>query len=399
MSGVRGCAWEADLEKVYLDHNATTPTDPRVIEAMIPFLKEGWGNSSSLHLFGREALQGLEDSREKIASYLKCRPDEIYFTSGGTESDNLAVKGIAYAQREKGRHIITSRIEHQAVLESCQFLEREGFEVTYIPVDEQGIVDLDELRKAIKNETTLVSIIYVNNEVGTIQPVDEIAQICEERGVYFHTDAVQAAGRIPVDLGKTRATLMSTSAHKIYGPKGVGVLFIRTGTHIQRWQSGGHHESGIRAGTLNVPGIVGYAKAMEIAVSEMDEIQNRVGTLGESFRMKVQEAIPDAQFNGHPTKRVKSTVNFCFRGAEGEAMVLNLDMKGIGVSSGSACTSGSTDPSHVLLAMGIPPEIAQSSVRFSFGRSNTMEHVDYAVMAVKEVVERLRSMSPFYAES
>jgi cysteine desulfurase len=387
------------VDRVYLDHNATTPTDPRVIEAMLPYMNEYWGNSSSLHLFGREALQGLEDSRVKIASYLNCRPDEIYFTSGGTESDNLAVKGVAYAQREKGRHVITSRIEHQAVLESCQFLEREGFDVTYLPVDNQGIVDLDELRSAIRKETTLVSIMYVNNEVGTIQPVDEIGRICEERGVCFHTDAVQAVGRLPVDLNSTPAALMSTSAHKIYGPKGVGVMFIRTGTHLQRWQSGGHHESGVRAGTVNVPGIVGYAKALEIAVSEMDEIQSRVGTLGESFRMRIQEAIPDAQFNGHPTKRVKGTVNFCFKGAEGEAMVLNLDMKGIGASSGSACTSGSTDPSHVLLAMGIPPEIAQSSVRFSFGRDNTPEHVDYAVMAVKEVVERLRSMSPFYAES
>lgn len=386
------------MEKIYLDHNSTTPTDPRVIEAMLPFLKDGWGNSSSLHLFGRAALQGLEDSREKIAGCLNCRPDEIYFTSGGTESDNLAIKGVAYAQREKGNHVITSKIEHPAILESCQFLEREGFEVTYLPVDEYCLVDPAEVEKAIRDETTLVSIMYVNNEVGTIQSIDEIARICEKRGVYFHTDAVQAAGRIPVDLGKSRITLMSTSGHKIYGPKGVGLIYIRTGTHIDTWQTGGHHESGMRAGTVNVPGIVGYAKALEIAVSEMDEIRNRVGTLAESFRMRIQEAIPDAQFNGHPTQRAKSTVNFCFKGAEGEALILNLDMKGIGASSGSACTSGSTDPSHVLLAMGIPPEIAQSSVRFSFGRGNTTEHVDYAVMAVKEVVERLRSMSPFYAE-
>jgi cysteine desulfurase len=393
-----GSAKEAKVDKVYLDHNATTPTDQRVIEAMLPYMREHWGNSSSLHLFGRAALEGLEDSREKIASYLNCRSDEIYFTSGGTESDNLAIKGVAYARREKGRHIITSKIEHQAVLESCQFLERDGFEVTYLPVDKYGIVDPDELSKAIRKDTTLVSIMYVNNEVGAIQPVDELARICEENGVYFHTDAVQAAGRIPVDLDRTRAALVSASAHKIYGPKGVGAIFIRAGTHIETWQTGGHHESGLRAGTVNVPGIVGYAKAMEIAVSEMDDIQNRVDALGEDFRVRIEKAVPDAQFNGHLDKRMKGTVNFCFRGAEGEALVLNLDMKGIGVSSGSACTSGSTDPSHVLLAMGIPPEIAQSSVRFSFGRGNTPEDVDHAVAAVKEVVERLRSMSPFYAE-
>ena len=387
------------MQEIYLDHNSTTPTDQRVIDAMLPYMRENWGNSSSLHLFGRKAQQGLDDSREKIASCLKCRPDEIYFTSGGTESDNWSVKGTAYAMRDKGKHIITSKIEHQAILESCQFLEREGFEVTYLPVNEYGIVNPDDVKAAIRDDTTLVSIMYVNNEVGSIQPIDEIAEICEDRGIYFHTDAVQAAGRIPVDLGGTRVTMMSTSAHKIYGPKGVGALFIRTGAHIMPWQTGGHHENAMRAGTVNVPGIVGYAKAMEIAVKEMDEIQNRVGTLAESFRMRIQEEVPDVQFNGHLTKRVKSTVNFSFKSVEGESIILNLDMKGIGVSSGSACTSGSTDPSHVLIAMGIPPEVAQSSVRFSFGRSNTMEHVDYTVMAVKEVIQRLRNISPFYAES
>lgn len=373
--------------------------DERVIEAMMPYYREDWGNSSSLHQFGRSALKGLEDSREKIAGYLNCRPNEVYFTSGGTESDNFAVKATAFANREKGRHIITSRIEHQAILESCQFLEQEGYEVTYLPVDEYGMVNPDDLKRAIRDDTTLVSVMYVNNEVGTIQPVDELAAVCRERGVYFHTDAVQAVGRIPVDLQKTPVDMMSTSAHKIYGPKGVGVIYIRSGTHIQAWQTGGHHESSLRSGTVNVPGIVGYAKALELAVSDMDEIQERIGTLAETFRMKIENDIPDARFSGHPVKRVKSTVNFCFKGAEGEALILNLDMKGIGASSGSACTSGSTDPSHVLLAMGVPPEIAQSSVRFSFGRSNTMDHVEYTVMVLKEVVERLRSMSPFYAGS
>jgi cysteine desulfurase len=387
------------LERIYLDHNSTTPTDPRVVEAMLPYMSEFWGNSSSLHLFGREARRGLEESRDKIASCLNCRPDEIYFTSGGTESDNLAVKGTAFALREKGKHIITSKIEHQAILESCEFLEREGFEVTYLPVDEYGMVSPADVKKAIRDDTTLVSIMYVNNEVGTIQPVGEIAEICDEKGIYFHTDAVQAAGRMPVDLKKTRVTMMSTSAHKIYGPKGVGMIFVRTGAHLMPWQTGGHHEDGLRSGTVNVAGIVGYAKAMEIAVSEMDEIQNRVGTLAETFRMKIEESIPDVKFNGHPVDRVMSTVNYCFNGAEGEALILHLDMKGVGASSGSACTSGSTDPSHVLLAMGIAPEVAQSSVRFSFGRSNTLDHVEYAAMVVKEVVDRLRSMSPFYAGS
>ena len=373
--------------------------DERVLEAMLPYYREHWGNSSSLHQFGRSALKGLEDSRKKIAGLLNCRPDEIYFTSGGTESDNFAVKATAFANRERGRHVITSRIEHQAILESCQFLEHEGFEVTYLPVDDCGMVSPDDLKNAIRDDTTLVSVMYVNNEVGTIQPVDELANICRERGVYFHTDAVQAVGRIPVDLGKINIDMMSTSAHKIYGPKGVGVIFVRSGTHTLPWQTGGHHESGLRSGTVNVPGIVGYAKALELAVDGMEEIQGHIGTLAEAFRMKIEDEIPDVRFIGHPVKRVKSTVNFCFKGAEGEALILNLDMKGIGVSSGSACTSGSTDPSHVLLAMGVPPEIAQSSVRFSFGRSNTMEHVEYTVMVLKEVVERLRSMSPFYAKS
>ncbi len=373
--------------------------DPRVIEAMLPYMSETWGNASSLHLFGRAARLGLEDSRDKIASYLNCRPDEVYFTSGGTESDNLAIKGVAFALREKGRHVITSSIEHQAVLESCEFLQREGFEVTYLPVDEYGSVRPDDLKSAIRSDTVLVSVMYVNNEVGTIQQIDELASICEKRGVVFHTDAVQAVGRIPVDLSNSRVSLLSASAHKIYGPKGVGLMFIRTGTPILPWQTGGHHESGLRSGTVNVPGAVGYAKAMEIAISDMDEIQSRVGVLAESFRMRIQESVPDTKFNGHQTQRVKSTVNFCFKGAEGEALILNLDMKGIAASSGSACTSGSTEPSHVLLAMGVPPEIAQSSVRFSFGRSNTTDHVDYAVLAVREVVERLRSMSPFYAKT
>jgi len=388
-----------ELNRIYLDHNSTTPTDPRVVEAMLPYMHQTWGNSSSLHLFGREAREGLEASRETIASYLNCRPDEIYFTSGGTESDNFAIKGVAYALREKGKHIITTKIEHQAVLESCEFLETQGFDVTYLPVDEYGIVRLDELRKSIRDDTILVSVMYVNNEVGSIQPVDEIGEICAERNVQFHSDAVQAVGRIPVDLKRTKISLMATSAHKIYGPKGVGVIFIRKGSQILPWQTGGHHEDGMRSGTVNVPGIVGYAKAMQIAVDEMDDTQKRVSALAEDFRMRILESVPDTKFNGHPTKRVMSTVNFCFRGAEGEALIVNLDMKGIGASSGSACTSGSTDPSHVLLAMGIPPEIAQSSVRFSFGRGNTIDDVDYAVMAVKEVVERLRSMSPFYAES
>jgi len=382
---------------IYIDHNSTTPPDPRVIEAMLPYYRDGWGNASSLHHFGRQAKAGLEDAREIIAGVFKCLPEEIFFTSGGTESDNFAVKGTAYELKDKGRHIITSKIEHHAILESYGFLEEQGYEATYLSVDKDGFVDPDDLRKAIRPDTILVSIMYANNEVGTIQPIDDLAGICAEKGVIFHSDAVQAAGKIPIDLSKTPISLMSTSAHKIYGPKGVGIIYIRQGTRIHPWQAGGHHERAMRAGTENVPCIVGYGKAMELASQEMEQNDRKISSMAEEFRKKVMDQIPDTTFNGPVVGRIKGTVNLCFKGAEGEAIILNLDMKGIGVTSGSACTSGALEPSHVLTSMGVPPEIAQSAIRFSFGKDNNPEDIDYIVDSLKEAIEKLRKMSPFYS--
>jgi len=384
-------------KRIYLDHNSTTPTDPRVVEAMLPYYHEAWGNASSLHQFGRQAKAGLEESREIIANAFNCLPEEIYFTSGGTESDNFAVKGGAFEYADKGKHIITSKIEHHAILESFMFLEKLGYETTYLPVDSQAFVDPDDLRKAIRPDTSLVSIMYANNEVGSIQPMDELAAICQEKGVVFHSDAVQAAGKIPIDLKKKPLTLMSTSAHKIYGPKGVGIIFIRQGTRMHAWQTGGHHERNLRAGTENVPAIVGYAKAMELAIDEMDERDRKISGMAEEFRKRIMNEVPDVRFNGPEEGRIKATVNLCFKGAEGEATILNLDMMGIGVTSGSACTSGALEPSHVLTAMGVPAEIAQSAIRFSFGKDNDPEDLDYIVNSVKQAIEKLRMMSPFYS--
>jgi cysteine desulfurase len=384
-------------KSIYLDHNSTTPVDPRVIEAMIPYYRECWGNASSLHQFGRQAKAGLEEAREIIAAAFKCLPEEIYFTSGGTESDNFAIKGTAYEFKDKGRHIITSKIEHHAVLESFAFLEKEGFETTYLPVDKYGFVDPDDLKKALRPDTILVSIMHANNEVGTIQKIDELAGICHERGIAFHSDAVQAAGKIPIDLSKTPLTLMSTSGHKIYGPKGIGVIFIRQGMRIFPWQHGGHHERGRRAGTENVPAVVGYGKAMELASREMEQNHRKISAMTEKFRAAVMNQIPDTTFNGPEENRIKGTVNLCFKGAEGEAIILNLDLKGIGVTSGSACTSGALEPSHVLTAMGVAPEIAQSAIRFSFGKDNDPADIDYIVDSLKEAINKLRLMSPFYS--
>ncbi|HVP36561.1 MAG TPA: cysteine desulfurase NifS [Terriglobales bacterium] len=382
--------------KIYLDHNATTPVHPEVLEAMLPFYKEGFGNASSIHSFGREAKVALEESREKVAKFLNADPLEIYFTSGGTESDNLAVKGVAWANKKKGNHIITSRIEHHAVLESCRYLEKEGYEITYLPVDKYGLVDHDEFKKSIKKETVLVSIMHANNEIGTIQPIAELAGIAKEKGVYFHTDAVQSTGKLKIDVNELNVDMLSLSAHKFYGPKGVGALYIRRGVRLTPLAHGGHHEKSRRAGTENVPGIVGLAKALEIAHSDMQEEEKRLKNLTEAFYKKVTERIPDVFMNGHPVLRIPNTMNISFKGVEGESIILNLDLKGIGVASGSACTSGSLEPSHVLSAMGVPGDLAQSSLRFSFGRSNTMEDVDYVVEILPEIIAKLRAMSPIY---
>ncbi len=382
--------------KIYLDHNATTPVHPEVLEAMLPFYKEGFGNASSIHSFGREAKVALEESREKVAKLLNADPLEIYFTSGGTESDNLAVKGIAWANAKKGNHIVTSKIEHHAVLESCKFLEREGFEVTYLPVDRYGLVDPNELKKNIRKETILVSIMHANNEVGTIEPIPELSKIARENGVYFHTDAVQSTGKIKIDVNRLGVDLLSLSAHKFYGPKGVGAIYIRRGVRLTPLAHGGHHEKARRAGTENVPGIVGLAKALEIANRDMEKEDNRLKNLSERFFERITEKIPDVYLNGHPELRIPNTLNLSFKGVEGESIILSLDLKGIAVASGSACTSGTLEPSHVLSAMGVPPDLAQSSLRFSFGRSNTIDDIDYAVEVLPEIVSRLRAMSPIY---
>jgi cysteine desulfurase len=386
------------MKRVYLDHSATTPMRSEVLEAMLPYLSEKFGNASSIHGFGREVKFALEESREKVARILKAAPTEIYFTSGGTESDNLAVKGIAFAYRKKGKHLITSQIEHHAVLASCKFLEKEGFEITYLPVSPEGLVDPQDLRKAIRDDTVLVSIMHVNNEVGTIQPIEELSRITREKQVYFHTDAVQSAGKISLNVQKSNMDLISFSGHKIYGPKGVGALYIRKGTRITPWVHGGHHEHAKRAGTENVPGIVGFAKALELMNGEMEKHNQHSKELADRFYKKVLESIPDVVMHGDPEKRVPNILSLSFKGIEGESVILSLDLKGVAIASGSACTSGTLEPSHVLSAMRIPPEIAQGALRFSFGKDNTIEDVDYVAELLPEIVQRLRSISPLYAK-
>lgn len=386
------------MKKIYLDHNATTPMRAEVLEATLPYFKEKFGNASSIHGFGREAKVALEDAREKVAEILGASSSEIFFTSGGTEADNLAIKGTAFANPKKGRHIITSEIEHHAILESCKFLEKEGFEITYLPVNSQGLIDPEDLRKAIRDDTILVSIMYANNEMGTIQPIEELCKIAKKKGIYFHTDAVQAVGKAPIELKKLDVDMLSMSGHKIYGPKGVGALFIRKGVRITPLSHGGQHERSRRAGTENVAGIVGFAKALELVVGEMKNQNTHLKNLTEAFYKKLIESIPDVILNGDLNRRIPNTLNLSFKGVEGESVILSLDMKGVAVASGSACTSGTLEPSHVLSAMGVDPAIAQGAIRFSFGRDNTMEDVEYVADLLPEIVQRLRSMSPLYAK-
>jgi cysteine desulfurase len=387
------------MRNIYLDHNATTPVHPDVLAAMLPYFTEKFGNASSIHASGREAKAALEDARTRVAELLGCKPPEIYFTSGGTESDNFAIKGTAFANRAKGKHVITSPIEHHAVSRSCEFLEKEGFEATYLPVNGEGLVDPDELRRAIGPDTTLVTIMHANNETGIIQDLKELIKVAHESDVYFHTDAVQSTGKIPYKISDLGCDLLSISAHKLYGPKGVGLLYIKSGVKIQPWNQGGGHERGRRAGTENVAGIVGLAKALEIAYRDMDKETAKLTSMTTRFYELVKERIPDIRLNGSFERRVPNTLNISFKAIEGESMILSLDMKGISVSSGSACTSGATEPSHVLLAMKVPPELAHGSLRFSFGRSNKEEDVDYVVDVLAKEVQRLRSISPLYAKS
>ncbi|MDI6839683.1 MAG: cysteine desulfurase NifS [bacterium] len=380
---------------IYLDHNATTPTDPRVIDAMRPYFNELYSNPSSIYKFGSEAREAIEDARDKVAKLLCADSKEIVFTASGTEANNFAIKGIAYANKDKGNHIITSKIEHHAVINPCRWLERQGFNVSYVGVDKYGVVDLDELKAAITNKTILITIMHANNEVGTIEPIQEIAKFAKERGIYFHTDAVQTAGKIPIDVNKLGVDLLSLSGHKFYGPKGVGALYIKRGTKVDPLIHGGHHEFNRRAGTENVPGIVGLGKACEIAGSEMSEEDTRLKRLRDKLYNGIMNKIPDVILTGHPENRLSGTLSICVKYVEGESMLLNLDYEGISASSGSACTSGSLEPSHVLLSMGIPPQVAHSSLRFSLGRDNTDADIERVIDVFPGVVNRLREISPF----
>ncbi len=384
------------MKSIYLDNAATTKLDDEVLQEMMPYLRENYGNASSIYKLGRESRKAVEDAREKIAKILNCKPNEIYFTAGGSESDNTAIKGIAKANKEKGNHIITSKIEHPAVLETCKQLEKEGFEITYVSVDENGIVNLDELKKSIKPTTILITIMFANNEIGTIQPIEKIGKIAKENNIYFHTDAVQAVGNIEIDVEKLNIDSLSLSGHKFYGPKGIGALYVRTGIKFEKFISGGHQERNKRAGTENVAGIVGMGKAIELAYSNLDEHNKKIKELRDYYVEQVKEKIPYIKINGHIEKRLPGNSNISFRFIEGESLLLNLDLKGICASSGSACTSGSLDPSHVLLAIGLPHEIAHGSLRISIGKYNTKEEIDYLIESLVEIVNRLREMSPLW---
>jgi cysteine desulfurase len=380
---------------VYLDHNASTPVHPEVLAAMLPYFVERYGNPSSIHGFGREAREGLDGARERVAHFLRVGKEEIVFTSGGTESDNMAIKGIA-AARGRG-HIVTSAVEHHAVLRTCATLESQGFTVTVVPVDGYGMVDPDDVRRALRPDTIVVSIMHANSEVGTIQPVGEIGRITREREIPFHVDGVQTFGKIAVDLDALGIDLFSFSSHKIYGPKGAAGLYIRKGTKMASVQHGGEHERRRRAGTENVPGIVGLGKAVEVRGRDMAAEEGRVRALRDRLWEGLVARVPDVRLNGHPTERLPGTCNVCFRHVESESIVLGLDLKGIGVSAGSACTSGNVEPSHVLVAMGVPLDWAMGTVRCSLGRSTTAEDIDYVVDCAEPLAGKLRSLSPVRA--
>jgi len=382
------------MKKIYMDYSATTPVDPRVLKTMKPYFLKKYGNSMSLHSFGREAKEALEESREKIADLMNAEAKEVVFTGSATESDNLALKGMAFANKDRGKHIIVSPIEHHAVLEPAQWLEKQGFEVTYLHVDEYGLIDPCELEKVIRKDTILVSIMHANNEIGVIQNIEEIGDICHENGTYFHTDATQSFGKIPVDVKKMNVDLMTVNAHKMYGPKGVGALFVKDGTKIEPLLHGGGHEFGMRSSTVNVAGIVGFATAVEIQKKEMRkdaEIQTKL----RDKIIKETLTIEDSHLNGHPKKRLPNNANFWFAYIEGESLIIHLDMNRIAASTGSACSSASLEPSHVLLAIGLKPEQAHGSLRLTIGKFTTKEDVDYTLHVLPLVVEKLRKISPF----
>ena len=382
------------MKQVYLDNAATTPVDPRVKEAMLPFLEDYYGNPSSVHSAGQVVRAAVEEARNRVAALIHARSDEIYFTSGGTESDNWALKGVAWARADKGNHIVTTAIEHHAVIESCKYLSKHGFYITLVPVDKCGLVDPEDVRKAITPKTILISVMHANNEIGTIQPVEDIGKIAKERDVLFHVDAVQTAGHLPVNVNELNVDLLSISGHKLYGPKGTGALFIRKATKIDSLFSGGSQERSKRPGTENVPGIVGFGAAAEIAQIELSAEAQRLTILRDRLISELLARIPDSHLNGHPILRLPNNVNISFDYVEGESLVLNLDFEGICVSTGSACSSSSLEPSHVLLACGKIAEEAHGSLRFSLGNFTQAEDIDFVVEVLPRIVKKLRAMSP-----
>ena len=380
----------------YFDHAATTPVDPRVLQKMLPYFTENFGNPNSQHACGRRAAAAVDEARDTVASLIGAKPSEIYFTSGGTESDNWALRGAAHANAERGKHLIVSAVEHPAMIATARELQKEGFEVTFAAVDEFGRVDLQKLKDSIRPDTTFIGVMTANNEIGTIQPIAEISALARERGIVFFTDAVQAAGALKLNVKEPAVDMLSFSGHKFYGPKGVGVLYVRSGVRVGKIITGGHQERSMRGGTTNVPGIVGLAEAFRLANEEMAQNNAHVSAIRDRFIARVLREIPYVKLNGHPKDRLPNNANFSFRYIEGESLLFSLDLAGIAVSSGSACSSGSLEPSHVLLATGLPEGLAHGSIRFSFGKENTAEQIDIAVEQLKEIVVRLRNLSPLF---
>ncbi len=380
----------------YFDHAATTAVDEEVLKEMIPYFSMEYGNPSSIYTIGRNTKRAIEEARKRVSSVINCDAKEIYFTGCGSESDNLALKGVAYANRDKGNHIITTKIEHPAVLNTCKTLEKEGFNITYLDVDEDGLINIEDLKNIIKDNTILISVMFANNEIGTIEPIEEIGKIAREKNILFHTDSVQAIGNVKIDVQKMNIDLLSMSAHKFYGPKGVGAIYIRNGIKCNKIQDGGHQEKDKRAGTENVAGIVGLGKAIQLSYKNLEENNNKISNLRDYYEMQVEKNIPYVKVNGHRDKRLPGNSNISFKFIDGESLLLNLDMNGICVSTGSACSSGSTDPSHVLLAIGLPDSIAKGTLRVTLGKENTKEDVDYLVDNLIAIVKRLRNMSSEY---
>ena len=380
----------------YFDHAATTPVDPRVLQKMLPYFTENFGNPNSQHACGRRAAAAVDEARDTVASLIGAKPSEIYFTSGGTESDNWALRGAAHANAERGKHLIVSAVEHPAMISTARELQKEGFEVTFAAVDEFGKVDLQKLKDSIRPDTTFIGVMTANNEIGTLQPIAEISALARERGILFFTDAVQAAGALKLNVKEPAVDMLSFSGHKFYGPKGVGVLYVRSGVRVGKIITGGHQERSMRGGTTNVPGIVGLAEAFRLANEEMAQNNAHVSAIRDRFIARVLREIPYVKLNGHPKDRLPNNANFSFRYIEGESLLFSLDLAGIAVSSGSACSSGSLEPSHVLLATGLPEGLAHGSIRFSFGKENTAEQIDIAVEQLKEIVVRLRNLSPLF---